>query len=239
MNPPVERKGMLSLGNSHLGPHIHSFSLPAFSTCPGATLACLTACYALEFLFYVKTNLTKHQAHWERAEEPTQFTKDLIAEIRWRQVQILRIHVAGDFFGIAYIKAWIRIAKACKRVTFLFYTRSWRVAELRPHLIELASLPNVYAWWSEDRDTGPADLPVGRRCFLCVAAEDETLVPPGVLVFREDTKAPRKWINGSWVCPKEQGAGGQVTCSACRRCFLADPLPLPPQERRLGRDGSA
>src|SRR4051812_16350645 len=63
-----ERKGMLTLGNSHLGPLIHTFSLPAFSTCPGATLACLTVCYALQFLFYVKTNLGKHKANWERAE---------------------------------------------------------------------------------------------------------------------------------------------------------------------------
>jgi hypothetical protein len=82
----------------------------------------------------------------------------------------------------------------------------WRVVELRPHLLELASLPNVRAWWSEDRDTGSAILPVGRWCFLCVDAEDETLVPPGVdLVSRQDTRAVKKWANGAWVCPKENG----------------------------------
>lgn len=120
----LERRSMLTAGNNHLGPLIHSFSIPAFSTCPGATFACLLVCYALDFLFYVKTNLTKHKANWERAEEPVQFAKDMIAEIRWKVVQILRIHVAGDFFGVAYIKAWFKIATSCKRVTFLFYTRS-------------------------------------------------------------------------------------------------------------------
>jgi Gene product 88 len=236
MKEPVERRPMLTLGNGHLGPLIYSFSLPAFSTCPGATLACLTVCYALQFLFAVKTNLAKHQAHWDRAESaPAPFVKDLSAEIRWKRVQILRVHVAGDFFAVAYIRAWITIAKTCKRVKFLFYTRSWRVPELRPLLTELASLPNVYAFWSEDRDTGPCDLAVGRRCYLCIAAEDEALVPPGVLVFREDTKVPRKWINGSWVCPKEQGTGANITCSACRRCVISDPFPTPPEWReRVG-----
>jgi hypothetical protein len=232
MKPPVERKGMLTLGNTHLGSLIHAFSLPAFSTCPGSTLACLSVCYALEFLFYVKTNLTKHKAHWERAESaPGVFVNDMIAEIRWKAVKVLRIHVAGDFFGVAYIKSWIRIATSCRRVTFLFYTRSWRVTDLRPHLIELASLPNVYAFWSEDRDTGPADMPVGRRCYLCLEPADEALVPPGVLVFREDTRAPRKWLHGSWVCPKEQGTGSGITCSSCRRCLLPGPWPVPPAAR--------
>ncbi len=233
MREPRERKSMLTAGNSHLGPLIHNFSLPAFSTCPGATLACLTVCYALGFLFSVRQNLAKHKDNWERSDQHAQFAEDLIAEIRWKVVQILRIHVAGDFFGIAYITTWIKIARSCKRVKFLFYTRSWRVPELRPHLIELASLSNVYAFWSEDRDTGPADMPVGRRCFLCVDVEDEARVPPGVLVFREDARRPRKWINGSWVCPKEQGTGSNVTCSACRRCVIPDPLPLPPEIRLL------
>jgi hypothetical protein len=234
-----ERKPMLTTGNSHLGPLIHSFSLPAFSTCPGATLACLLVCYALNFLFFTRQNLAKHKAHWERAGDESRFARDLIAEIRWKRVEVLRIHVSGDFFGVAYIKAWARIARSCRRVKFLFYTRSWRVAELRPHLIELASLPNVYAFWSEDRDTGASDMPVGRRCFLCVEAGDEVLVPPGVLVFREDTKVAGKWINGSWVCPKEQRTRSPITCSMCRRCFLPDPFPLPPEMRRRGRDDAA
>src|SRR5262249_41381251 len=154
------------------------------------------------------------------------------AEIRFKRVLYLRIHVAGDFFGVAYIKAWARIAKSCPRVRFLFYTRSWRVPELLPHLREFAALPNVYAWWSEDRNPGSAGLPVGRRCFLCVDAEDEKLVPPGVeLVFRQDTKRVRKWVNGAWVCPKENGTGAGITCSSCMRCLLPGPFPVPPETR--------
>src|SRR5437588_319108 len=83
----------------------------------------------------------------------------------------------------------------CPRVTFLAYTRSWRVDGLAPHLVALGSLPNVYLWWSEDRDSGACHLPGGRRCFLCIEPGDEGLVPEGAdLVFRDDTRRPRKWV---------------------------------------------
>ncbi len=109
--------------------------------------------------------------------------------------------------------------------------------ELVEPLIELAGLPNVFAFWSEDRDSGASDLPVGRRCFLCTTPQDEPLVPPGVLVFRKDVRASRKFIDSSWVCPKEQGTKASITCSECLRCVSPDPWPVAPERR--GRDGSA
>jgi hypothetical protein len=226
-----QREDMLVQGNNHLGPLIYQFSIPAFFTCPGATAACLLVCYALRFLFVM--NLGKHMRNWARSLHAESFVREMIAEIRRRRVEQLRIHVAGDFYAVAYILAWVAIARACPRVEFLFYSRSWRREELRPALIELASLPNVFAWWSEDRNTGPMDMIVGRRNFLCVEETDEALVPPGVLVFRENKlrKWLRKWINGSWVCAKEQGPAPVLTCSECQFCFKTLPLPTPPEAR--------
>jgi hypothetical protein len=231
---------MLTPGNGHLGPLFHGFTIPARITCPGATRSCLLVCYALDFLFlYVKQNRLKYEANLARAQDTDRFAADMIAEIRWKLVKFLRIHVGGDFFSIAYIRAWIRIARSCKRTTFLFYTRSWRVPEFRPALIELAALPNVCAFWSEDRDSGPSNFPVGRRCFLMIEPADATLVPPGVLVFRHHTRLPAKWIHGSWVCPKEQGTHSTVTCSTCQRCLTPMPWPVPPHKGRRGPDGLA
>jgi protein gp88 len=238
---PTERRDMLQPGNTHVGWMIHTFSLPAFSTCPGSTLACLQACYAMGFLFWSRSTLAAHRANWERSlDAPEAFAHEMIEEIRYKRVKFFRIHVAGDFFSVPYIQAWLRIARACPRVKFLFYTRSWRVPELLPHLLTLASRPNVYAWWSEDRHSGSAILPVGRRCFLCVDAADEALIPPGVdLVFRDDTRAVRKWAGGVWVCPKENGAEAGITCSSCLWCLLPGPFPVPPEMRTGGRDVSA
>jgi hypothetical protein len=230
---PPRRPDMLQPGNTHVGWMIHTFSIPAFSTCPGASLACLLACYALKFLFSTATTLDAHRRNWERAvDDPAIFIADLVAEIRFKHVRCVRIHVAGDFFSEVYAQCWVAVARACPGVRFLFYTRSWRRPEILPALLELAALPNVYAWWSEDRDTGAAVFPVGRRCFLCVDAADEALVPPGVdLVFREDARRARKWAGGAWVCPKENGTGAGITCSSCLRCLIPGPLPVPPEMR--------
>ncbi len=217
---------MLTEGNTHLGKAIWTFSLPARSTCPGATPACLLACYALRFRFFVGPAPALHKRNWERSLEPQTFARDMIREIRRQGVAILRVHVAGDFYSVPYIHAWCRIARACHRVTFLFYTRSWTVPELVDPLVELASLDNVFAWWSEDRDTGPCLLPSGRRAFLCVTEADEALVPHDVdLVFRDKTRTPRKWVGPVWVCPKEQNVPHDLTCSSCRRCFEPGPMP--------------
>src|SRR5262249_7669806 len=117
-----DREGMLQPGNTHVGWMIHTFSIPAFSTCPGSTFACLLVCYAMDFLFCVRSTLGAHKGNWEKAlDAPQEFARDLIAEIRFKRVLYLRIHVAGDFFGVAYVKAWVRIARECPRVTFLFY----------------------------------------------------------------------------------------------------------------------
>ncbi len=170
-------------------------------------------------------------------QDPEEFASDLYAEIRYRRVKRIRIHVAGDFFSLAYLLAWLWVARRCRTTTFLFYTRSWRSPEMRDALIEIASLPNVYAFWSEDRETGPCDFPVGRRAFLCTTIQDELLVPPGLLVFRHQTRTVAKFINGSWVCAKEQGTKTGVTCSSCQRCVSPEPWPVAPERRE--RDGSA
>jgi Gene product 88 len=230
-----EIEDFLHFGNQHLGNTFHTFSIPAKHTCPGATLACLLVCYAMGFVFLTRSSLAKHTRNWRRAEDTELFAREMYREVRYRRVKRLRIHVAGDFFNAAYVRAWIWVARRSKTTKFLVYTRSWRVPEMRDTLVELAKLPNVYAFWSEDRDSGPCDLPHGRRAFLCVNLQDELLVPPGVLVFREVTSTAKKFINGSWVCAKEQGTKTGITCSSCLRCVKRGPWPVAPGGR--GRDG--
>ena len=233
-----ERKPLLIKGNMHLGDESWQFSLPARKSCKlGMTEPCEDVCYALDFVFMQASARRKHEDNWERAQDLDEFQADLYAEVRYKRVRRLRIHVAGDFFSLDYLLVWLWIAKRCKTTKFLFYTRSWRAPELRDALIEIASLPNVFAFWSEDRETGPCHFPAGRRCFLCTSLQDEMLVPPGVLIFRQKTKPSKKWINGSWVCAKEQGLPTALTCSSCQVCVNPDPLPVEPGGR--GRDGSA
>lgn len=237
---PEQRWEYLTKGNDHIGESLFGFTIPALETCPGFTTICELICYALGFLFVVvNKNRDRHHTNWIKAKDaPAKFATTMIAEIRWKRAVIVRIHIGGDFFSVPYIHSWIRVANACRRVTFLFYTRSWRVPELVPALVELAALPNVYAWWSEDTASGRCDLPFGRRCFLVRNDAELALVPPGIeLIFRHHPRTPLKWVGEAWVCPKEQalverterrgkqGYPVKVTCEVCKRCFVPGPMP--------------
>src|SRR4051794_16754832 len=91
-------QAMLTWGNQHIGRHIWGFSLPALSTCPGATFECVGVCYALRFVFLTKGSLALHMKNWQRASEPDSFVRDLRREINGFAYPTVRIHVSGDFF---------------------------------------------------------------------------------------------------------------------------------------------
>lgn len=220
---------MLTEGNTHLGRDIWTFSLPAVSTCPGLSLVCLLVCYAMRPRFACGPGLRLHKANWARAQEPKLFVRQMDLEIKFRRVRLLRIHVAGDFYSPEYVRSWMQVAKKNPSTTFFFYTRSWRAPAIREPLVEFASMANVYAWWSEDAESGPSRMPVGRRCFLAADRGDEVLAPEDIdLIFRDKTRDPLKWVGPAWVCAKEQGVPHGLTCSACRRCFVPGPMPRRP-----------
>jgi hypothetical protein len=58
-------------------------------------------------------------------------------------VPLFRGHDSGDFYSVAYINAWHRIASALPDVRFWFPTRSHIVENLVDALRKFAALPNV------------------------------------------------------------------------------------------------
>jgi hypothetical protein len=217
--------------NARLGPAVHAFNLPAApDVCPGATPTCAAACYAKGFLFRLQRD--RHRANLERSRDD-RFAAAMAAEIRRGLVRVVRIHTSGDFDDAGYARKWAEVARACPGTAFFAYTRSWRREGLLDELIGLARLPNVFVWFSEDRDTGRSPAaPRVRRAYLLAAGEAEADVPANVdLVFRVPLPRrpgrptayarPAKRANGVLVCPKEQGIARRVelTCSSCRICF--------------------
>jgi hypothetical protein len=217
--------------NSRLGPAIHAFNLPAEpAVCVGATPTCSAACYAKGFLFQM--HYARHRRNHERSRED-RFARAMIGEIRRGMVRVVRVHASGDFDDPGYVRKWADVARACPGSTFFAYTRSWRSEEVLAEVIGLARLPNVFLWFSEDRDTGrsPA-VPRVRRAYLLSHGEAADEVPADAdLVFRaprprrpgrpNEYDRPAKRANGVLICPKEQGISRQVelTCSSCRICF--------------------
>lgn len=226
-------------GNFKLGREFVTWSLPAVLTCPGRTEACSGVdekgsrrCYATKgfMLFQIerfKANLklarTTHFKHWALGELQS-----------LPEGTVVRLHVSGDFFSKKYIESWTYIIDRCPHLIFYFYTRSWRVPSLRPSIDRLAERSNVAAWYSVDRDDSPKDIPPRVRvAYMQITADDNPKVPVD-LVFRDYAlrKQLAKKVDGTVVCPHEQGAkhSSKISCESCRICV--DPLPQPEQTTR-------
>jgi hypothetical protein len=208
--------------NSKLGPHIHSWSIPADTTCPGASRLCRDRCYAKRgFFVYPKVGQTlQRNEDFSRTED---FVPWMQASLISHAVRILRIHVSGDFYDADYAARWLQIVRRSRRVTFFVYTRSWRIDDILPSLIAVGREPNVNLWFSLDRETGsPPLIPGIRRAYMAINDYDAQTAPTDCdLVFRDHPKGPLKKANGVLVCPVENGVPGQHhhTCTTCGFCW--------------------
>jgi hypothetical protein len=213
---------MLTKGNTKLGTTIHSFSLPALDTCPGKSAICVLLCYALRRRYKSGVVRAAHSRNLDEAHEAS-FAEKMIEEIRSKNPKVVRIHAAGDFFNVRYIKAWIKIIKAFPNIVFYAYTRSWILPALLIHLKVMADLPNLDMWFSCDRAMGcPPRIKGIRDCYLAENDEDKPRFKVN-LVFREkrNTEIKKYGRYKSQVCPVEQGVSRQVkiTCDSCGICF--------------------
>lgn len=212
------KNALLQRGNSKLGERIHTWSLPAVSTCPGKSAAC-AACYASHG-FYQMPNVRARLARNLEASKAPDFVRRMTAELARRKVRVCRLHVSGDFYGVSYTRGMLHICKRSPDVRFYAYSRSWRVPAILPELAELASLKNVRLWFSTDDDTGlPSEVPKGVRIAYLQTVPITVAVAD--LIFRVQAlrSAPTKRIGLTVVCPVENGGNNPPTCSTCKICW--------------------
>lgn len=187
----ARRIGMsISPGNTKLG-EVVSFSLPSLISCPGASSWCRKACYAKGLESRYSNVMKAYFRNWALMRNLRLFAKEMIRSLP-KTLTCVRIHVSGDFFSAAYVRAWIKICSAFPDTQFWAYTRSWRVAKLAPELEKLRALPNVHLFASWDASI-PEPLPEGWRV---ARAEKE------ITGFR---------------CPHETGRVD--TCLSCGYCW--------------------
>lgn len=217
--------------NRKLGGSAHTWSIPALTTCPGATAECSSCCYALSgFLSYPSVRAT-HERNYAFSHTD-HFVAWMRSQLIREGVRLLRVHVAGDFYSGAYVRKWIAVARAVPHVRFWAYTRSWRTnqfaipdPDMRPALAALSELSNVALWLSEDSETGAAPravVPRARRAFMARTDARLKLVPKtSSLVFRNSTATVVKRVGTALVCPVENGTKPllKLTCATCQLCF--------------------
>jgi len=179
-------------------------------------------CYAKRGFFHMPNVKESHERNFHFCTAP-EFEDWMAMQLLDQFVRVMRVHVSGDFFSVEYVRRWLRIVKRSPRQQFFAYTRSWRVEEMIPELIELAAEPNFQMWWSLDRETGPAPLIRGiRQAYMAIDDVDASLAPDDCdLVFRDQPATRMKRANGVLVCPTENGVKtkAKITCSHCGICW--------------------
>jgi hypothetical protein len=130
-----------------------SWGLPAGKACPGAKYGAGTICGHC----YAKggnygTPAVRHalaeRFRWTLALMRTEAGQDAFVAYMTMAIDSIgspyfRVHDSGDLFSPAYIRCWQRIARNLSHIRFWFPTRSYRIANLLPGIVELNVLPNV------------------------------------------------------------------------------------------------
>ncbi len=226
---------MLSRGNTKLGP-IWSWSLPVVETCPGASAACLAACYATKGFYQMPSVGKAHDKNLAIANGE-RFVKRMIGSLNNTLTRVFRIHCAGDFYSAAYIRNWCRIIDRQPYIIFYAYTRSWKVPRLRKALQELASRPNMRLWLSTDHSM--SQPPAWAACRTCYLSTQDSDLPnyPVDLIFRDKPKTVLKHVEEALICPYENGIqySPKITCASCGVCWDQDKMQkaLPAQTAAL------
>ena len=193
---------LLTNRTGKLGKQVYAFNLPAYDTCPGATATCAAVCYAAKVERIYQNARAAYAANLDYVQSSGDWTNDIIAQIKRQRIRTVRPHADGDFFAIA---------AACPETTFYAYTRSWRVAELRPALDILRSLPNVRILASVDSDAPNA--PEGWRVAR--------------MLTKDETKAAKqtgRTKHAGMLCPEQTGKVSD--CGACKACFGKGRAPI-------------
>ena len=176
--------------NSKTGP-VWNWSISPGVTCPGKTGWCNRFCYAKRG--FVPLSYPIYRAN-HRISLSHDFAEIMIYSLRRLDTPpILRLHMSGDFYAVRYIKDWEKVADALPEWRFYGFTHSWRRRRLAPHLLFLASLPNVSLYASTDISSGPP-----------------------VEGFKE-SGIERCYSGDSLPCPAYKR---KITCYECGHCIL-------------------
>jgi len=121
----------ISKGNSKLG-KIANFNITPLRTCsPEACNTCgKNGCYALKAYRQYPAVRTAWDENTELAinDIPTLY-QDLRKYFTTFKGKIFRIHSAGDFVSIDYLKMWADIAFEFKNINFMAYTKQFKILQ--------------------------------------------------------------------------------------------------------------
>lgn len=159
----------ISRENKKLVPSVDTafiiWNIPAVYTCPFATEACITDCYARKAEIAYKQVLPARVENYlmsRRADFVELMTNDILKIARGTKKAhiVVRIHESGDFYSKAYAEKWLQIMENCKtdkRIRFIAYTKSY------PYFDGVKLPKNFSLRFSVWHDTTPAALAAQKK----------------------------------------------------------------------------
>ena len=211
----------------------NSFGLPAGASCPGRTTFC-DACYAVRseqsqgVRAAMEHNLTLLSAARtvsgmaELLDEAITYFEQLATRRGLdRRDWVFRIHWDGDFFSLAYARAWAQVIAAHPRVQFWAYTRSFNDrVNVVPILVGLDNLALYLSvdQWNVDR----ARVQVAAHPQVRLAGSHEDF--KGARILTVLARGLDGKTTSSINCPENAGLiklmnDGRGACTDCRVCI--------------------
>lgn len=205
-----------------------AFGLPAGIACPfskvslkqyGPESTCAW-CYAMSGRYTGGNVVTAMQRRmdWVLAslalDDGEEFVRVMCEHIRWHMDKrpvgdrVFRIHDSGDFFNVAYARAWIAICHALPDVRFWAPTREHNRPVMLAVLRQLAALPNVVVRPSAVRMNDAPPVVAGFAAGTAVYDRLED-IPAGVR-----------------PCPASFGSDHTCDGNRCRACWFASDVPV-------------
>lgn len=194
----MNNKLKFQTGNAKLNTKIHTFSLPAGYTCPGAKDClsksnretgkiidgkhCQFRCFAASAEAQYPT---VRKARWHnfdilkgRTEKPM---IEAIQSSLPTNTEFVRIHVSGDFFTKTYLKSWAEVANNNPKTIFYAYTKAinfWN---------QLGSVPDNFRLTASYG--GQYDSEIGNKVSAKVVFSEEEAEKLGLEIDHDDSLA--------------------------------------------------
>lgn len=152
-------------GNSKLGISIPSINLPAGITCR-TDAPCFRECYAKHGRFLYKKIKTCYKANLDHyMQDGDGYFDDIISQLNTPLIiyKYVRWHSSGDIVDYDYLLGMIRVAKKCKQVNFLCFTKKYNL--VNKYISECGEMPKnlhiVFSGWDKTWQVdNPYNLPI-------------------------------------------------------------------------------
>ena len=122
----LTQNSKLKKTSKHFNKRVFNFGLPAYKSSTGKVVCrmadkCIKFCYAKKGA-YIWSNVAP--AFEKRLEISMQdnFIDLMVAEIKKKKVEYVRVHDSGDYYDKRYLAKWFKIAELLPNVRFYSYT---------------------------------------------------------------------------------------------------------------------